>query len=212
VLSLGEANAATAYTNPVDPGGVVEDSQIALSFSLGTVSGSESKSVTYYTSFNVEDENGSIIGTSGQDMLVGPYGDDDMFGGDGYDIMLGFDGNDTMIGGAGDDDLYGHEGNDVLTGDGDDVASNERGWDYFIFRPGDGDDIIMDYTYEAEGEQDLIDLRAYRSEDVFGTGDLTSTVVNGTDLLIEIGMTDDSILLKNVSSITQVDFWFASMA
>ncbi len=64
-------------------------------------------------------------GTSGDDTKVGSDGDDALYGGTG---------DDTLTGSAGDDTLYGGEGDDFLFSRDED--------DTFVFRAGDGDDII----------------------------------------------------------------------
>ncbi|MCF6444590.1 hypothetical protein [Nereida sp. MMG025] len=69
------------------------------------------------------------------DRLLGGYGDDTLSGGAGDDILVGdfgaihFAGDDTLIGGTGDDLLEGGDGYDV-----------------FVFRPNDGNDLIADFS------------------------------------------------------------------
>lgn len=65
-----------------------------------------------------------IIGTYGDDTLLGDDNDNDLRGGDGDDRLFGRDGNDLLSGGAGDDSLYGGAGDDTLVGNSydDDVA------------------------------------------------------------------------------------------
>jgi RTX calcium-binding nonapeptide repeat (4 copies) len=67
----------------------------------------------------------TIIGTPGNDYLVGGiesdylYGDagsDDLYGEAGNDFLDGWLGNDRLFGGAGNDDLLGYDGNDILYG------------------------------------------------------------------------------------------------
>lgn len=69
------------------------------------------------------------------------------------DVQLGGYGSDTMAGGAGDDLLIGdhvpagYGGADRLTGGtGDDMLMGGDGEDVFVFRPGDGDDIIAQFS------------------------------------------------------------------
>ncbi|MGZ4998151.1 MAG: type I secretion C-terminal target domain-containing protein, partial [Methylobacter sp.] len=67
----------------------------------------------------------TITGSSGNDVLVGGYGNDTLIGlggndtlsgGFGNDTLNGGDGNDILSGGAGADTLVGGKGNDIMTG------------------------------------------------------------------------------------------------
>lgn len=69
-------------------------------------------------------------------------------GNGGYNVLEGKAGADTISGGAGNDTIVGGTGNDVLIGG--------AGKDQFRFAPGDGDDIVRDFT---AGDQ--IDIYAY---------------------------------------------------
>ena len=75
-----------------------------------------------------------IAGTAGDDVLTGGDGDDAIDGGAGHDRLSGGGGADILRGGLGDDELAGGAGADV-----------------FIFRPGDGDDVLTDFN-PAEGD------------------------------------------------------------
>jgi VCBS repeat-containing protein len=59
------------------------------------------------------------------------------------DHLYGMAGNDTISGGAGDDHLEGGTGNDILQGG--------AGYDTYVWRPGDGNDQIIDER-EADGK------------------------------------------------------------
>ena len=97
-----------------------------------------------------------IVGMDGDDTIWGEDGNDTINGGTGADIVLGGAGNDHIGGGSGNDDLrgdagndtlWGEDGNDVLSGGpGDDVLIGGAGSDTFIFHPGDGADIVTDFT------------------------------------------------------------------
>lgn len=71
-------------------------------------------------------------GTKNDDSLMGTVGNDQLIGGSGDDYLRGKTGNDTLLGGKGADLLRGNPGNDRLLG-GDDV-------DYL--RAGDGNDFL----------------------------------------------------------------------
>lgn len=69
---------------------------------------------------------GNIVGTSGNDVIVGTDGDETIDGGSGNDTICGEGGNDAINGGSGNDDmwgevsrfdpLFGTAGNDDITG------------------------------------------------------------------------------------------------
>jgi Ca2+-binding RTX toxin-like protein len=83
----------------------------------------------------------AALGT-GQEIYLG-FGDDSAFGHGGNDTLHGGDGNDLLRGGKGNDLLYGDAGRDTLWGDlGNDTLDGGSGNDLFIFRPGDGNDVI----------------------------------------------------------------------
>lgn len=66
----------------------------------------------------------TLVGTSGDDILMAGAGNDTLNGGGGNDVLSGGDGNDVLHGGAGDDTLIGGAGDDILDGgDGVNTAS-----------------------------------------------------------------------------------------
>ncbi len=76
--------------------------------------------------------NDTLYGGGGNDILVGNDHNDTLYGGDGNDILSGDTGDDTLNGGTGNDTLYGGNGNDVLNGgDGNDTLYGGRGNDIF---------------------------------------------------------------------------------
>ncbi|MEM7237283.1 MAG: hypothetical protein AAF501_05600 [Pseudomonadota bacterium] len=85
-----------------------------------------------------------LVGTGGNDWLLGFWGDDDMDGGDGNDIMFGGGGNDSMQGGAGCDLVFGGWGNDTVQGGADS--------DYVF--GGSGNDILYGDNASDEGVVD----------------------------------------------------------
>ncbi|OWV27855.1 calcium-binding protein, partial [Halomonas campaniensis] len=63
------------------------------------------------TAWSIEDVKAQLLmGTPGDDHLIGYISDDTLVGGAGNDRLEGGDGNDTLIGGAGDDVLKGGKG------------------------------------------------------------------------------------------------------
>ncbi len=120
----------------------------------------------------------SILGGKGKDTLLGDYGDDTLEGGKG---------NDILNGGAGDDSLWGGKGNDTLTGgDGDDT---------FIFRAGEGNDVITDY---AAG-----DLLQILNRNGRGYADFKSSFSNNTLTLKVNG--GGKITMRNISESASVN-------
>lgn len=95
-----------------------------------------------------------IFGGADDDLLDGQNQEDSLNGEAGNDKLLGDKGNDTLDGGTGKDTLNGGTDNDLLTGGAD--------ADTFLFRRGDGQDIITDFTQGS----DLIDLTMLRVWDI----------------------------------------------
>ena len=164
-----------------------------------------------------------IDGGSGDDRLHGGEGDDDIRGGTGNDVIFDEMGNDAIDGGNGEDIIYvfagtnvvrGGLGNDYISGGhgddsvhggaDDDVLSGGGGRDTFVFGPGDGSDVIEDFS----GEEDLIDLRGFSG--ISGLSDLTVTVdVDGTTLSLEAQGGGDVRLEGFVGALNANHFLFA---
>ncbi len=89
----------------------------------------------------------TIVGTSGNDVLLGTPGDDVIFGLDGDDVLIGQGGNDVICGGKGTDLLIGGDGHDRLHGErGDDTLIGGSGDD--LLDGGDGADVL----YGTQGD------------------------------------------------------------
>lgn len=103
-------------------------------------------------------------------------------GNSGKNVIDGKGGNDTIIGNGGSDKLTGGAGNDL-----------------FVFRAGDGDDVITDFV--AGGTDDRLQI--------FGHSRYDAKTQVGADTLLTFG--NDSILLRNVDKddLTSADFLFA---
>ncbi len=90
---------------------------------------------------------GNIIGNNGNDNISAGDGNDNISGNRGNDTIAGNGGNDNISGGNGNDLLLGSNGNDTIAGDrGNDNISGGNGNDTFVFRLGDGNDIITDFA------------------------------------------------------------------
>ncbi|MGE0484603.1 MAG: calcium-binding protein [Gammaproteobacteria bacterium] len=95
-----------------------------------------------------------LFGEGGRDVLEGGDGNDMLDGGDDEDVLIGGEHDDTLRGGAATDTLLGGAGHDTLDGDdggdvldggpGDDTLRGGAGHDTYIYRVGDGHDLIED--------------------------------------------------------------------
>jgi len=84
----------------------------------------------------------ALMGSTGNDTLIGYATDDQIAGNAGNDTLYGRGGNDLIDGGAGDDVLYGEAGNDTLLGmAGNDNLQGAAGLDTLI--GGDGNDTLQ---------------------------------------------------------------------
>jgi hypothetical protein len=79
-----------------------------------------------------------VVGSNLSETLIGTSGNDQLAGGSGNDLLFGLAGNDVLSGGGGNDHLEGGPGDDILTGG--------PGADLFVFRVGDGHDVINDFS------------------------------------------------------------------
>ena len=116
--------------------------------------------------------NDILNGGAGNDILNGGAGNDILNGGAGNDILNGGADNDILNGGEGEDYIMGGAGNDVIVGGKDpDYLWGESGMDTFVFRKGDGVDVIVDFE-----DGDIIAFRAATDENpeelTFGFEDL----------------------------------------
>lgn len=155
-----------------------------------------------------------IYAGGGDDLIYSGLGNDVLYGEAGDDALYGMEGNDTLYGGEGNDALYGMEGNDILYGDeGDDYLNGGDGDDYlnggsgnnmldggkgndslyggneadlYIFRKGDGQDII----YTGDNGLDVIEFKD------MSLSDIKSLTRNGNDLVILYG-DNDKITINN---------------
>lgn len=99
-----------------------------------------------------------IVGMAGDDVLWGDAGNDMLSGQAGDDDLRGGAGNDDLLGGAGDDWLSGNDGIDTLRGgEGADTLSGGAGADRFVFRPGEGHDVVLDF----QNGFDKLDIRGF---------------------------------------------------
>ena len=113
-----------------------------------------------------------IAGGTGGDPLNGTSLNDLLHGGAGNDSLSGGSGVDTLIGGTGDDQLDGGSGNDT-----------------YVYRVGDGLDVVVDTA--VEGEENVLS---------FGPG-ISSTdlrlMVNGSSVVVGTGDPTQGVLFGN---------------
>ncbi|TFB42269.1 calcium-binding protein [Pseudomonas sp. F01002] len=107
--------------------------------------------------------------TDGDDAIWGDAGVNTLNGGAGNDSLHGMAGDDILAGGEGDDALYGETGDDLLEGGaGTDYLSGGSGSDTYLFKLGDGQDVIDDVGLSS-------DINVLR----FGVGILASDIKVG---------------------------------
>lgn len=113
-------------------------------------------------------------------LLQGDAGDDLLSGSNASDVILGHDGNDTLRGWHGDDTLDGGLGDDILQG--------REGADTYLWRIGDGNDLIDNPHNTAHTD-------TLRLEDLVSTDMLFSKV--GYDLQVTTHDSGESVTVKN---------------
>lgn len=108
------------------------------------------------------------------------------------DIVKAGGGHDTIDGGAGYDDLDGGDGDDVIIGGpGMDLLTGGKGKDEFVFRPGDGADLITDFK-PGEDKITLDGFKNLKIADVIKAGKQ-----DGPDFVLTLPG-GGSIILRNV--------------
>lgn len=148
---------------------------------------------------NGGDGNDTIVGGSGNTVLNGDNGNDTIIGGSGNEVINGGVGNDTLIGNAGDDRIIGGQGNDTLIGG--------AGSDTFVFKPGDGQDTVLDF--QASGSShDVVEVDTHAFADFTSLMAAVHDTASGAQLQYADG---SSITLTGVtkSHLTVDDFHFA---
>ncbi|MBL8386258.1 MAG: hypothetical protein JNM90_24450, partial [Burkholderiales bacterium] len=138
-----------------------------------------------------------VIGAAGADLLLGEDGADVLDGGAGDDALFGGAGGDLLFGGAGRDVLEGFDGDDILVGGpGDDVLAGGAGRDTYVFRRGDGVEVIADpddllQPLPGETPAEAAARAAAKSVIVLGAGIARSEIrFRKGSLLIDLGQGD----------------------
>jgi Ca2+-binding RTX toxin-like protein/subtilisin-like proprotein convertase family protein len=162
--------------------------------------------------------NDRLDGKDGDDILNGGSGNDRLTGGDGSDTAsyagtsgdvtvtlettraqnTGAAGRDTLrsienlTGGDGDDTLTGNSDANILSGGaGDDTLLGGGGGDTFVFKSGDGDDTIDDFS---TGQGDIMDISAYGFSSI---ADFSDFRFEDGDTVVDLDA-DNSITISNV--------------
>ena len=128
---------------------------------------------------------GTLIGGSGNDVLISSASKSKIYGNEGNDELHGSSGNDSLWGGAGNDSLWGGLGKDT-----------------FIYKPGEGTDEIADYDF-SEGDM----LKILNADGTFGTftkaafasSKLTLTIDGGGKVLFDYVSSGDKININGTS-------------
>ena len=165
----------------------------------------------------------NVFGSAYDDLLRGNAATNELRGNGGRDSLFGYDGNDWLSGGNGNDMLEGGRGADQLTGGvGADVFRFTATGDSYAmvghqdnvrdFNHGEGDKLNfswIDAKAGQAGEQDFhfIGTAAFTAE-----GQIRAYATSG-DIVVEVNTTahsgaEMSIVLSDISSLTQADFIF----
>lgn len=175
----------------------------AMSAVINGYSGDDSITGSNYNdSLDGGDGNDSVQGIEGNDYLYGRSGDDTLTGGWGADVLIGGTGNDTLYGDQQESTgaiWYSVPKEDVLDGGvGNDYLAGGAGNDKYIFRLGDGQDIIDDksrsYNYDSYGSGGDADTLAFQA----GISPSNVILTRGQyDLYLNIAGTTDKVTIQN---------------
>ena len=209
---LGLVSDAGGQHLSVDLGGgsvpILFDRNLFTAIAVQLGSGDDSFSVIPDGGFLDTPDPITVDGGSGNDVLVGSFGDDTLSGGAGDDRITGQDGEDLILGGQGNDTVNGNRGNDIeilgagddtalwTPGEGSDAVDGGGGVDQLLF---DGSNAPENVRVTASGSHvvftrdvaavrmDLqrvegLTFRALGSADVITIGDLTGTALRKADL------------------------------
>ncbi|MEM9062460.1 MAG: sulfatase-like hydrolase/transferase [Pseudomonadota bacterium] len=117
----------------------------------------------------------NLLGLIGNDRIQSKGGDDTVFGGRGDDTLETSSGSDALFGGRGDDSLLAGNDYDRLDGgSGDDFLGGGKGADTYIYRVGEGSDIIDDSGFSLG---DRLEIHG-------ATSDHVEISERGTDLIL----------------------------
>ena len=144
-------------------------------------------------------DDGSIVGTAGDDHLTGGNSQNIMYGDDGDDVMNGKKGPDVLIGGDGEDDLTGGSdgSSDVFVPGDFDFVEEE------VIQDAYSDDINAEATFEENG----IDIIFGYDDDVAGGTDGIYDIIDFSDTFDFVDPSDDGQLITAEEKEAQMDSW-----
>ncbi|MGF1494908.1 MAG: SGNH/GDSL hydrolase family protein [Microcoleaceae cyanobacterium] len=204
VVTLAEGATSATLVNDIIADNATEGPE-SVSFELAESEEYDVDPEVNAASFTILDtstaEDGTFVGTDGDDQIAGGFGNDDISGGAGNDLLRGDlderqsvaeGGNDTISGGAGNDRIGGKAGNDVLFGDeGSDRIWGDQGDD--LLSGGLGNDVLHGDSGSLFGGADTFVLAA---------GEGTDTIMD-----FEVGLD-----LIGLDDLTFADLTFESTA
>lgn len=204
-LDMNQGKPLTAKSALGDLGYYIQPSQGALGTDLDRLYTTETFGT--YIAFGADIEN--LVGSSGNDQVLGNELPNSILGSAGTDTISGGRQSDSLDGGEGGDYIYGDKGMDVLTGGGggdllrggraNDTIITDVGIDGIVLQPDGGTDTIVDF---APGVDLLVLVDGLRFEQL-------SIVPSGNDTEIRIGSTGQVLALlpgMALSSIGPSDF------
>lgn len=133
----------------------------------------------------------TILGGSGDDILIGSQGNDQIYGNDGADVIYGMGGINTIDGGAGTDELHSVNKFDAISGGGgyDKVIATEKDaanaatfteeTEFTKTTPVDKDENFTGSGWVAEPNEDKGELIITKTADAKDGGTITLTVPDG---------------------------------
>lgn len=147
-------------------------------------------------------------GVAGNDFIRGHDGKDEIYGGKGRDVLDGGANRDLLIGGSSNDEIYGGGGGDEIHGgrQKDDLTGG-GGADVFVFRTGDGKDVIRDFDANNNNEEiDLSAVKAIRNWNDLKNNHMTA---DESDVLID---DNNGLVIRlndvNFADLNKTDFIF----
>ncbi len=155
----------------------------------------------------------TILGSGGQDTLVGAGDNDHISGGSGSDVLKGSGGDDSLYGGGGNDQVWGGTGHDLLQGQGGvDSLHGDAGDDQLIWRIGDSSDLLDGglgadvVTVKADSRNNQINvLQNATSQLQVSDGSGTITIEDSiTRVVINAGAGRDAITIGTVDRVPTV--------
>lgn len=223
-LAHQNSNMIVNYTDDVTQSGTSGDDKIRnYGSNVDINAGKGNDYIESYYKYKDEDDNEFIIqkvsinGGAGNDTITAFSDNITINGGAGNDyiesysdggIVYGDAGNDTLIGDDFDDVLNGGAGKDYLAGGkGKDTLTGGKGADTFVYKSGDGKDIITDYSAEDKIKITGKFTASYSGNNViFKVGKGSLTVKNGKNTDITVNDEIYSVNSANLSELVADNF------